>query len=112
SLDEKPLAESSKVLVQVGTRARPSGWVEHAETFPGADGKTTYQGKKVDDTGKMPWLIAEAKLKLAVKNGKLKTATTLDLNGKPRGDAKAMQEKGFLTFTFPGDAMYVVLRGE
>jgi hypothetical protein len=112
SLDEKPLTESSKVLVQVGTRARPIGWVEHAEAFPGADGKTTYQGKKVDDTGKMPWLIAEAKLKLAVKNAKLKTATTLDLNGKPRGDAKATQEKGALSFTFPGDAMYVVLRGE
>ncbi len=109
ALDERPLGESEKVLVQVGTRARPTGWVERETTFPSGDGKTTYQGKKVEDTGKMPWLIAESKLKLTLKAARVKTATVLDINGQATGDLKVERKEGSLLFTFPANALYLVL---
>ena len=39
------------MLVQVGTRARPTGWVEREATFKGDDGKQTFHGKQVVSTG-------------------------------------------------------------
>jgi len=50
SLDNQPLTESKRVLVQVGTTARPTGWIERQTTFQGDDGKQTYHGKQVVDT--------------------------------------------------------------
>ena len=57
SLDGEPLARSRKVLVQVGTQARPTGWVEREATFKSDDGKQTFQGKQVVSTGAMPWAV-------------------------------------------------------
>ena len=80
SLDGLPLATSKRVLAQVGTLARPTGWVERETTFQG-DGKETYTGKEIIDTGKMPWAIVETAVTLTLANPSLKTATELDLNG-------------------------------
>lgn len=112
SLDGKPLAESREVLVQVGTSARPSGWAERDATFRGSDGKASYRGKQVTDTGRMPWAIVDAKMALVVKNPKLKTATRLDPNGLASGSVKAEARDGGLAFSMPRDALYVVLRAE
>ena len=45
------LSSSRRILVQVGTRARPTGWVEREATFKGDDGKQTFHGKQVVATG-------------------------------------------------------------
>ena len=45
------LRAAGSVLVQVGTRARPTGWVEREATFKGDDGKQTFHGKQVVSTG-------------------------------------------------------------
>jgi hypothetical protein len=111
SLDGEPIARSKRVLVQVGTRARPMGWVEKAAEFKSGDGQSTYQGKQVTDTGRMPWLVAEARISLAVKNPTLTKATRLDLNGYPQGVVPAEAKDGGLTLTLPRDALYVVLEG-
>ena len=68
SLDGQPLAQSRNVLVQVGTQARPTGWVEREATFKSDDGKQTFHGKQVVSTGAMPWAVEETRIKLTIKN--------------------------------------------
>ena len=65
SLDGLPLKESHRVLVQVGTLARPTGWVERQADFAGDDGKQTFHGKQVVDTGKMPWAVVDTAMTLS-----------------------------------------------
>jgi hypothetical protein len=112
SLDGKPLKDSQTVLVQVGTTARPTGWVERETTFRGDDGKETYRGKQVVDTGKMPWAIANAAISLTIANSALKTATQLDINGNPGQKIKVSTKGGSLGLAFPRDALYVVLEAK
>ena len=89
SLDGEALSGSRRVLVQVGTRARPTGWVERETTFTGDDGKQTIHGKQVVTTGRMPWAVEDTKVTLTVKSPVLRRATALDLNGNARGDLTA-----------------------
>jgi hypothetical protein len=112
ALDELPLKESRSVLVQVGTTARPSGWIERETTFQGDDGKETYRGKQVVDTGKMPWAIADAAITLTIANASLKTATELDTNGNPRQKLKIATDGQGIRLIFPKDALYVVLEAK
>ena len=88
SLDGLPLKESQRVLVQVGTLARPTGWVEREADFTGDDGKQTFHGKQVVDTGKMPWAVVDTAMTLTIANPSLKTATQLDVNGNRRHKLK------------------------
>ena len=48
---KKPLALSRKILVQVGTSARPDGWKTRTAEFPGEDGKTMLKGFQILSTG-------------------------------------------------------------
>jgi hypothetical protein len=100
------------VLVQVGTRARPTGWVERETTFTSDDGKQTYRGKQVVDTGRMPWAVEDTKINLSVKNPALKTARALDMNGNARGDLKVDAFERGVRLNLPRDAMYVVLEAQ
>jgi hypothetical protein len=108
-LDGQPLKQSRRILVQVGTLARPTGWTEQETTFKGDDGKQTYQGKRVIDTGKMPWAIADASVKLTVANPLLRKATRLDANGMPDGEVRVTNDATSVHCAFPKDALYMVL---
>ena len=68
SMDERPLAQSGRILVQIGTSVRPTGWKQEAEDFPGDDGKTIYHGYKITSTGTMPWRVSNADVTLEVRN--------------------------------------------
>ncbi|OJW06997.1 MAG: hypothetical protein BGO49_27510 [Planctomycetales bacterium 71-10] len=109
ALDDLPLATSRKVLVQVGTVARPSGWTEREAEFTGGDGKTKYKGKQVIDTGKMPWMIIPSQVIVTLANPNLATAAALDPNGVPTGDVKVDRSGPALKVMLPKDALYVVL---
>ena len=110
SQDGAPLKESGRILVQVGTRARPADWVEREATFTGDDGKQTFHGKQVVSTGRMPWAIEDTRISLTVRNPSLKRATALDVNGNPRGAVSAQTTSSGLKLALPRDAMYIVLR--
>ena len=74
SLDGEALSRSRSVLVQVGTRARPTGWVEREATFKSDDGKQTFHGKQVVSTGAMPWAVEDTRVRLTIKNPALSKA--------------------------------------
>jgi len=112
SMDGEALSRSRRVLVQVGTRARPTGWAEREATFTVDDGKRTLQGKQVVTTGRMPWAVEDTKVKLTVKSPVLRRATALDLNGNARGDLTVAASGEAVKLDLPRDAMYVVLQSE
>jgi hypothetical protein len=112
SQDGAPLASSRRVLVQVGTRARPAEWVERDAIFTADDGKQQLKGKQVVATGHMPWAIEASKISLTIGNPLLKKAIVLDANGNARGTARLETDGTAATLTLPRDSMYVVLRGD
>jgi hypothetical protein len=112
SLDQEPLARTSRALVQVGTRARPTGWADHAVTFKINEGRDTVNGRQVDDTGQMPWVIEATMVTITVRNAKLTSATLLDINGNARGRVPVRRVEGAIEVELPIDAMYVVLSAQ
>ncbi|HKK09480.1 MAG TPA: hypothetical protein VJ939_01530, partial [Bacteroidales bacterium] len=53
SMDENPISESSRVLIQVGTIYRPANWSESPADFELNDEMVS--GFRIDNTGEMPW---------------------------------------------------------
>jgi hypothetical protein len=103
SMDQKPLKTSARVLVQVGTIQRPTGW----QTQPARVGKE--DGEQVVNFGKAPWQIVKGDVTVTIRNPALKTAVVLDGNGMSAGKVPLEAAPGGKTLKFPPDAMYVVL---
>jgi len=104
SMDDADLKNSKKVLVQIGTIARPTGW----KTKPATVGKV--KGEQVVSYGKAPWQIIEGDVTLTIKNAALKTAVVLDANGMAMGELPLEDAGGAKRVKLPGDALYVVLQ--
>jgi hypothetical protein len=108
SMDGKPIKNSSRILVQYGTRSRPTGWEERPTTITLDGGKTT-PGFEVVNYGKAPWQVQMAKLDVIIKNPSLRKATVLDMNGNAAGSASLERSASGIRLKFPSNAMYVVL---
>jgi hypothetical protein len=109
SMDAKPIRQSRKLLVQVGTIVRPTGWQEKDATFEGDD-KKPVQGKQIVAVGKTPFQITNVDATVAVNNPSLKTATLLDINGMAVGTLPTTRKGATFSVKLPPNAMYVVLR--
>jgi hypothetical protein len=106
AMDDKPLKDSGKILVQVGTTERPAGW----ETKPVQ--LKDRPGEEVVSFGHAPWMIVKADVSVVVNNSKVTKARILDANGVAVRDVALEKAAGGKRFRFPGDALYVVLEGE
>jgi len=109
SLDGQPLARTSRALVQVGTRARPTGWSDHAVTFTINGGREKVSGRQIDDTGRMPWIIDGTRVTIGINNANLTSATLLDMNGCARRALTVRRTEETLEVALPNNAIYVVL---
>jgi hypothetical protein len=112
SLDDQPLARTSRALVQIGTRARPTGWTDHAVNFSVDQGRESIAGRQIDDTGRMPWVIDGTKATIRVRNATLASATLLDMNGNARQRLGVKRVDETIEVELPREAMYVVLSTE
>jgi hypothetical protein len=112
SLDDQPLARSARILVQVGTHARPSGWVDHEATFTSDEGKKTVRGRQIDSTGTMPWAIVQTRATIQVRNPTLTRAIPLDVNFNPRGSTRVRRDAGVIDVELPRDALYVAVTAQ
>ncbi|MBL7223852.1 MAG: hypothetical protein ISS72_08365, partial [Candidatus Brocadiae bacterium] len=107
-LDDQPIRESRKVLVQVGTLARPTGWTVRPA-------RVRHEGKQTDahyilSTGKAPWQVEKADATVTVANPRLAKATLLDMNGMPTATRVALKAKeGRVSVTLPPNTLYLVL---
>ncbi len=109
AMDDQPLATSKKVLVQVGTAARPTGWEAREVEFAPEPKAPKVRGFEVVKTGKPPWIIADTRLGLALKNPHLTKATRIDASGFPAGNVPVNRTKGGLNLTLPPETMYAIL---
>jgi hypothetical protein len=108
-LDDRPLAESGRVLVQVTTAARPTGWRTRPAEMPSEDGKSKVKGYEVMSAGKPPWRIAITEVGLAIKNPNLTKATLLDPAGYRDRAVEGEAAKGVFKVSLPAETMYMIL---
>ena len=100
AMDDKPLAESAKVLIQIGTISRPTGWSTEQK-----DGKSV-----VTTIGQKPWQVIKSADTVTITSSKLKKATALDSAGFAKSTAvEATSNAKQLTVKLPADALYVIL---
>lgn len=104
AMDDKPVKESGKILVQVGTTERPTGWQTKPTTVAG------HAAEEVVSFGRAPWMIVKADISITIGNPALKTARVLDANGIAIKEISLEHSAGKSTFKFPTDALYVVLQ--
>ncbi len=104
-LDQKPLSESGKVLVQFGSESRPTGWQDRV--VMGDDKKKSVL--EVVSYGSAPWAVVSADLDMTIKNKGLKKATVLDMNGNAFSSLPIVKTPTGMRITFPDKAMYVIL---
>ncbi|MBD5778516.1 hypothetical protein IEN85_03355 [Pelagicoccus sp. NFK12] len=109
SLDGYPIVASGKLLVQVGTRARPTGWEDEEATVE-VSGELV-QARKILSYGEAPWRLETAGLKVRIKNLGIQSAHALDANGMPIAEVSLQVEEGVVSFDFPEGTLYVVLEG-
>jgi hypothetical protein len=109
SMDDLPLASSRKILVQVGTSARPTGWMTREAEFPGEDGKTLVRGFQVVKTGTPPWRVVNTEVGLVVRNPGLTKATLLDTAGYPVQEVPGTRAGDDFSLGFPLNTMYLIL---
>jgi hypothetical protein len=103
SLDGKDLKSSSKVLIQVGTTERPTGWV----TRPVKVGKA--EGEEIVNFGKRPWQIVNTDATVTIRNPGLKTAHVLDANGMKVKDVPLEAAPSGKSLKLPSDTLYIEL---
>lgn len=108
SMDGKPLSESARILVQVGTPARPAGWLQEPVEF--ADNGKDYEGFKVIKTGGPPWMVEDADMRLTIRNSHLSAMTVLDTSGYPLKRSALAATASGVQFQFPRAAMYAILQ--
>ncbi len=110
SQDGKPIRTSHRLLLQIGTTCRPSGFKDHAQEIeidPASHSKAA--GFVIDSVGANPWCVEPGQGSIEVRNAVLSKGTILDANGMPSGAAQVQRAAGGLTVTLPASALYVQL---
>ncbi len=107
-LDDQPLATSGKVLVQVGTVTRPTGWKARPAKFE-ASGQRI-DGFRIVEVGENPWQIEKTRATVTVRNGGLAKATLLDINGMAVREVPVSRDGDAITVELPPETMYLVLQ--
>ncbi len=108
AMDNQPLGASKRILAQVGTYVRPAGWQSRAADFKSDDGKQTFHGYEIVNTGSSPWQIQNTDVTLTLKNQALTKAIVLDTAGYPVKELALKRSAGAVSLALPADAMYVV----
>lgn len=109
-LDDKPIKESGKLLVQVGSYARPTGWKTQPAYETSKEGVRKLSGFEIVNTGTMPWKMSLTWMMLSVQNPHLHKATLLDTAGYPVKEVPGIHDpmEGFKV-NLPTNTMYMIL---
>lgn len=109
SLDDRPLAQSKRVLLQYATRSRPTGWRDQPATLT-LPGGAQRPGREVVSIGQPPWRVEQPLLQVSLRNTALRRATALDMNGLPVAEVPLRRRADGVHLRFPPGTMYLVLR--
>jgi len=108
AMDDKPLNESEKVLVQVGTTARLTGWTTKPTKLE--QGNRMVDAKEIVATGKPPWQIPHTQATVTLTNAHLTRATLLDPAGYPQREVDLRRSGRRVIVELPENTMYLVLQ--
>jgi hypothetical protein len=108
-LDDKPIAASERLLVQVGTTERLGGWADRPLDFKSEDGKKSFRGREIVSVGAPPWRIANAQVTVTVTNGRLAKATLLDAGGYAARPVDVERSGDKVTVRCPETTIWIVL---
>ena len=108
SLDGKAIKNSKKLLVQVGTEARPTDWQQRPVTWQDQQDKSQ-TGIEVVNYGQAPWRIVKNTMTFTINNPTLTTATVLDMNGMATNQFNLQKTDQGVQFVFPTAAKYLLL---
>ena len=108
SMDKLPLTSSRKILIQCGAVFRPSGFETVPHMHTPRENKT-YNGEKIINTGKMPWVSEDIDVKVAIKSTNITKWHSLDANGEITQTFGCTTKDGCIELTLPPDSMYIVL---
>lgn len=107
-LDDKPIKESSKVLIQVGTISRNKGWLATPDQL--FIDKKPAPCYRIVSVGKGPMQIEKTDTTVTITNPGFSKAQALDANGMPMAEAVDMKQAGGqCSITLPPDTLYVVV---
>jgi hypothetical protein len=106
-LDDAPIRDSGRLLVQVGTQSRPANWEDRDSEL--TVNNQPMRGKTIVNFGQPPWQVVTADLKVTVRNIRLNKAFALDANGNRANELPLSAIEGGVQFQFPSGALYVVL---
>jgi hypothetical protein len=109
SMDDNPLSQSEKILIQVGTTYRPTLWREVESTFD--LGGVSVNGFLIQNVGKMPWQAENSDLTVVIKNPNIESAYLLNQNGYEIREVyvkKDDNDSNYKEIHFPGNGMSVV----
>jgi hypothetical protein len=109
SLDDKPLDQSKKILIQYGTKYLPTGWKEKPTEFVYSLDKLKHNGFKILNTGSMPWQADNTKASVEINNPQITRATLLDVAGYANMQVPITKNKGKVSVTLPPQTLYLIL---
>jgi len=108
SMDDAPLRQSHRILVQVGMPCRPTGWRVRPARIRTKTGMQ--KGWQIVDYGRAPWQVECPDVSIAVRNRTVAKATALDPNGEALHDVSLDRTPdGFVRFRFPEKGVLYVL---
>jgi hypothetical protein len=108
AMDNQTISQSQKILVQVGTIARSTGWKQKIAQWVDQSGQS-HQGFEILDYGQAPWAIAKNHLSVTLNNPRLTKATILDMNGMATKKLAIKRNQTGIRFSFPQSSKYVIL---
>jgi len=107
AVDDRPLRESRRVLVQVGAPAHPTGWRTEPATF--TVDKRQVVGERIVSVGTGPWQVQKIDARLTLDNPRINKAIALDANFVPRFEVGIEHTESFAMLKLPPDAAYILL---
>lgn len=108
AMDDQPLAQSKRILVQVGTTARPTDWQQKPAQWTDGQG-APHQGYEVVSYGKPPWQVANTDVLLQLSHSAIRRAQALDMNGMAQADIPIQRQGGEIKLRLPPNTMYAIL---
>ncbi len=108
SMDGLPLNISHRILVQVGTMARPVGWRSQPMRFSNK-GKHI-EGRKIITTGNNPWQVTDIHATVKIDNPYIRKATLLNADGYAVASVPVRSSGGAVTLRLPSNTLYIMLQ--
>jgi len=109
ALDDRELGQSQRALLQVGTQARPTGWVDVAASWE-TDSGDRESGQEILDYGRAPWRIVNNDLTVEIENPNFSEVVALDANGMPQGTIQLQKKGDRVRFVLPAEGKYFILK--